>query len=311
VRRRLEEGPLAIYHAGQPEIDRCLEAYEAALREKEEKVEDFKSRNAVLKNSRAGIPVAAAALAGAGNGRRDPLLTGTADDLVREILLYDLSGSADLESSIQGSIKVLEEARDRQPADVREQLGLLVRHARTILKGKAAVDSHLADLQRLPVLRRGEDLYQAYKEYHRSTLERTNAYWLYLYLFAVVLVLYVAWTFLRLRQTALALNQANETLEQRVRERTESLVQANAALEAEVREALAQKDAARLHRAAHNLKGTVASFQAPAAFDAAWRLEVMSRSGRLDGSDEVCRALEGKVWRLERALFEVLTAASG
>jgi HPt (histidine-containing phosphotransfer) domain-containing protein len=75
----------------------------------------------------------------------------------------------------------------------------------------------------------------------------------------------------------------------------------------EVREAVARGDAPRLQRAAHALKGTVANFKAPAAFDAALRLEVMSRSGRLEGGDDACRTLEAEVGRLERALTELLS----
>ena len=74
----------------------------------------------------------------------------------------------------------------------------------------------------------------------------------------------------------------------------------------EVREAVAGGDATRLYRAAHTLKGTVANFKAPAVVDAALRLELMGRSGQLDGSHEVCRTLEAEVERLGKALAELL-----
>jgi signal transduction histidine kinase/DNA-binding response OmpR family regulator/HPt (histidine-containing phosphotransfer) domain-containing protein len=248
VRRRLEEGPLAIYHVGRPDIDGSLDAHEALLREKEELIEEFKTRNAVLRNSRAYIRLAAEYLDdGAAGARPDPAVTGTANSLVREVLLYDLTGSGDRVPSIRAAVQALREARGGQLADVQDMLGLLTRHAEMVLAEKEAVDDLLGRLLALPVLARAEELDRAYEAYHRQTLERTNAYRLGLYLFAVALVLYVAWIFLRLRRTALALNRANETLEHRVQERTQSLVLANAALGGEIRERTRAE--AELHKA--------------------------------------------------------------
>jgi two-component system sensor histidine kinase/response regulator len=61
---------------------------------------------------------------------------------------------------------------------------------------------------------------------------------------------------------------------------------------AELREALANADARNLENAAHALKGSVANFGAETAVDAAFRLEQMGRSGRLDEAPETLRALE-------------------
>ena len=55
-------------------------------------------------------------------------------------------------------------------------------------------------------------------------------------------------------------------------------------------------------RAAHSLKGSVGSFGAQGAFDAALRLEVMGRGGDFTHAAEACVALEKEVARLERAL---------
>jgi PAS domain S-box-containing protein len=71
---------------------------------------------------------------------------------------------------------------------------------------------------------------------------------------------------------------------------------------AELRRALAAGDAARLHRAAHALKGNLGNLGARAACERAQRIEIMGREGQLAGADEACRALEQSLERLRPAL---------
>jgi CheY-like chemotaxis protein/HPt (histidine-containing phosphotransfer) domain-containing protein len=71
---------------------------------------------------------------------------------------------------------------------------------------------------------------------------------------------------------------------------------------AEVREAVAQADAAKLRLAAHTLKGTVGSFAATAAGEAAERLEAMGQRGDLTGAAEAVATLETELARLRPAL---------
>ena len=57
-----------------------------------------------------------------------------------------------------------------------------------------------------------------------------------------------------------------------------------------------------MERAAHALKGSVANFAAPAAYDAALRLEVMGRAGHLDQAPEGLRRLESALEALRPLL---------
>jgi two-component system sensor histidine kinase/response regulator len=75
---------------------------------------------------------------------------------------------------------------------------------------------------------------------------------------------------------------------------------------AELRQAAAAGDAPTLHRQAHTFKGMVGHFGAPAAFEAALRLEVMGREGDLSGADQACAALAAAVERLRPALARLL-----
>jgi two-component system, sensor histidine kinase and response regulator len=70
----------------------------------------------------------------------------------------------------------------------------------------------------------------------------------------------------------------------------------------QVREAVARRDAAALHHAAHTLKGSVANFCAQEPFESAYRLERMGRTGDLAGAEEALAALERQLLDLEPSL---------
>jgi signal transduction histidine kinase/DNA-binding response OmpR family regulator len=76
----------------------------------------------------------------------------------------------------------------------------------------------------------------------------------------------------------------------------------------DVRTALAEKDPARLQRAAHTLKGAVSNFGATAAWDAAWRLEELGRNGRCPDAADGFAALEVEMDRLTQALADLAAA---
>ena len=69
-----------------------------------------------------------------------------------------------------------------------------------------------------------------------------------------------------------------------------------------VRDAVAKSDAAALQRAAHSLKGSMSTFAARDATEAALRLEELARSGDLADAESAYRLLAAQVDRLKQAL---------
>ena len=67
-------------------------------------------------------------------------------------------------------------------------------------------------------------------------------------------------------------------------------------------QAVSRKDAERLQRAAHSLKGAVATFAAHDAFEAALKLERLGRAGDLSGAEKAYEALESQIERLRSVL---------
>jgi signal transduction histidine kinase/DNA-binding response OmpR family regulator/HPt (histidine-containing phosphotransfer) domain-containing protein len=70
----------------------------------------------------------------------------------------------------------------------------------------------------------------------------------------------------------------------------------------EIRAAVAGRDAGRLRQAAHSLKGSLGTFGARVAFEAAQRLEGMARVGELTGAEQTCAVLAGALAELEPVL---------
>jgi HPt (histidine-containing phosphotransfer) domain-containing protein len=84
-------------------------------------------------------------------------------------------------------------------------------------------------------------------------------------------------------------------------------VEESATLLPELRAALASADAAKLHRAAHTLKGSVSFFGAGRATAEAQRMEHMGRDHDLAGAAEALAALETEVERV-RVVLEAYAA---
>jgi HPt (histidine-containing phosphotransfer) domain-containing protein len=73
-----------------------------------------------------------------------------------------------------------------------------------------------------------------------------------------------------------------------------------------LRDALARRDAAALAAAAHWLKGAVGNFPAPAAMEAAARVERLGRVGDLEGAAVACTTLDAELDRLAARLASLV-----
>jgi HPt (histidine-containing phosphotransfer) domain-containing protein len=78
----------------------------------------------------------------------------------------------------------------------------------------------------------------------------------------------------------------------------------------EMRAAVAGGDPPRLQLSAHALKGAVAHFAAPAAYEAALQLEKMGRAGDLSAAPEVLADLAQEVEHLRPALTALAEQAA-
>ncbi len=76
-----------------------------------------------------------------------------------------------------------------------------------------------------------------------------------------------------------------------------------------LRDALDQDDLEGVRAGAHAIKGSVSTFAAAAAFEAASQLEDLACGGTRDGLKQAIDVLEQEISRLQPALREILTSS--
>jgi HPt (histidine-containing phosphotransfer) domain-containing protein len=78
----------------------------------------------------------------------------------------------------------------------------------------------------------------------------------------------------------------------------------------DMREAVGQRDAERLEKAAHSLKGSVGNFTAQGAVGTLAEVEALARRWDLFGASEALNKAEEELERVKRALAELIKEAS-
>ena len=198
----------------------------ALVEQKEILVERFKSENSILRNSLSFFPVAAFELAR--KERENGGLAARVQELLRDILMYNLHSNQEILPRIQAQIETLS-TRSGQvvPGTAKDDLRRILDHGGAILSYKADLDRITSAAMELPTRPRLREIQVAYGAQYSQMVSVANNYRLVLYLCAILMTAAIAYYFLWLKNTTLALNEANLILEKRIRERTEALNQAN------------------------------------------------------------------------------------
>lgn len=202
----------AYLNAQDPTVLSRLSQVERTLQHKNEQLEQFKSKNAILKNSLNYFPLAAGALLHRLDRRRDAVLETRLNDLLRDVLLFNLTHRAELQPVIEQSVRAIRAEAAYLPGDLREQASLVSDHAEAIMLHKARVDSTLAQISATKLDDQLDALMSTYQAAYQASLQTQNRYRLLLYAFALILLAYVIYTLLRLKLSTQALGSANTQL---------------------------------------------------------------------------------------------------
>lgn len=194
-----------------PEIEAKLERLADTLKQKSMIVDYFKSDNAVLKNSLSYYPLAlqqisiAETVVGAAKVHLPAGLRQLGPDLLGGILQYIQSGDPERREAAEMCVNAVR-GYAGTPA-LRPGVEHAVRHTKVILEYADRVEALMAQILALPSAPQADDLYRTYTAEHGQALREADLYRILLYLFSVLLLIYTAYVFYRLRDSARALFQ--------------------------------------------------------------------------------------------------------
>lgn len=211
-------------------LNDLLDRYSDLLEQKETLSERFKSENSILYNSLSFFPLAASELADTNDtvNKKTAVLVRR---LLRSILTHSLYPYEESLQKIKLQIEGLKKSEGELSLETpREPLRRVIRHAETILKYRKQLDRVTFELINLPTRNSIQSVYKLYHGHYIEKLNAANGYRLSLYLTAIGMMVTIVYSFISLRNTKIALNHANEGLEQKVQNRTQDLNKANTLL---------------------------------------------------------------------------------
>jgi two-component system, sensor histidine kinase and response regulator len=185
----LQRIPSFIGGGQRAQIEQLLKRESDLLAEKRHLVETFKSENAILKNSLRYFPVLTAEASAKAAQIKDRPLEDHLTNLLRDILLYDLTPHSDLAPSLDAKIAMLSADAAQRP-QLNATLTSVVAHAKIITSVKPQVEAVTEEANSLPTGRSIDAIASAYAYDYEHRQRINDIYRLALYLCSVALLGY-------------------------------------------------------------------------------------------------------------------------
>ncbi|WP_460115552.1 DAHL domain-containing protein [Pseudomonas sp. H2_D02] len=210
--------------------------YLKAVKEKTRLVEQFKSHNAVLRNSLAFLPTAEddiqrqfAQLSDEDKLRLQSAIIDTYDLLLSTLEFAQVT-TQDQAAEILMGLNQLDINKERLPAGLVGSVDILRRHIALILREQPLVNQLMHDFDAVPLAPRLDTITNLLEKDQEVAAAKHQRNHILLLVFATFLVLILIWLAVRLvrsfseiKRVNTALQTANDELEQRVEERTRQL----------------------------------------------------------------------------------------
>ena len=210
--------------------------YLKAVKEKTRLVEQFKSHNAVLRNSLAFLPTGEddiqaqfARLPDTYKLELQNVAIDTYDLLLSSMEFAQLS-SPERAAEVLLGLNQLEVNKERLPEGLLNSVEILRRHIGVILREQPKVNELLLEIEAIPVADHLDTITHLLEKDQSKAAAKYERNHIYLLVFATFLVLILIWLAIRLvrsfgeiKRVNNALQNANDELEQRVEERTRQL----------------------------------------------------------------------------------------
>ncbi|MDX9988118.1 DAHL domain-containing protein [Thiothrix unzii] len=238
---------LAVEESHADNIKQAADSLQEAVNTKIDLIDRFKSQHSLLKNSLNFLPTAVTQLQAAivktrwddqqskedapgeksdnlGISRADAMKTAnTAKDMLTELLKYNLNPDAEGKRTVNGLVDVLADKQKIYEEPIQGQLGMIVNHARTVLKQKDSEDALLLELGQLPIIERINALGDHFEQGFDLAFKTQDKWRTALIAYASGLLLLLVLAGIFLWRSYRTLDKANASLELRVTERTQDL----------------------------------------------------------------------------------------
>jgi two-component system, NtrC family, sensor kinase len=226
---------------GRFEPEEAVGQLQGVIAEKTDLVDQFKAQNAILKNSLRYMPTAVDELqAEIRRAKRPGVATDTLDilnartsQLLNDVLKYNLLPDSAAAQNIEASLLLIDASESLYPKDVAASARNVLRHTRTILRQRVVEDDVLTKIAAMPMstaVDRVGEVFDGNFQVELAESDRYRDYLLAYSTFLLALLVYIGARLLRsyriIGRVNKDLKHANETLEQRVRERTDELSKA-------------------------------------------------------------------------------------
>jgi class 3 adenylate cyclase len=230
---------------GSAEVQKSVRAFVDTLSLKEQQIERFKSESAVLRNSQNYFPLAvrsfveqlvkepSATLPASTQTQerkkrkrergKTPIpavstpqlsLGSEVEALLHQVSLFSLQPLPEYVPQIDKRLSGLESAQSSLSPSLREDLRLIISHARIIVDRQHRIDDSVRAVLSFPTRERAESARRHYDKHFHEALSRADSYRLWASLLSVLLVILSAsLLILKLRRSALALAQEREVAE--------------------------------------------------------------------------------------------------
>lgn len=188
-----------------PALLQAMITLDTQINVKTAQVEQFKSRNAVLKNSLRYFPLAAEQLIENCKRIRNGAICLHLSHIQRDILVLNLTASPELEADIRQDIKHFRQQAHDLSKSLRQEAEFVFLHAETILQAKNDVDNMTASLLSAPLPATADMINTVYDSAYSEAMRRAGYYRTFLYTLAILLLAYISYVIARLKLGAIAL----------------------------------------------------------------------------------------------------------
>ena len=147
------------------------------LNEKFYMADDFKTANALLKNSLTVFPNLNTNLQFKLESYDDAeLIINHVDSLLRDIYLYSLTNDDHVDGQLLGKVETLENLQFRVEPEITPYLHVIYKHAKTVIDNRQEVNSVVSELLNLPIESLTYNLQKDYTSHNEHIVEQSNIY---------------------------------------------------------------------------------------------------------------------------------------